>query len=152
VTEAEAKKRMGRGGKLNVNIDSVRLLDGEKVPLRAVKEAKGGSHTGAMTGGMVATAIVFFPAAPFFLFMHGKDISILREPKSRLISTATLTWNRPNSSLRQEIQTASRLWPRQRPLNLTSHLLHLTPILKSTVSLSAARRLLSLSQLATMRS
>jgi hypothetical protein len=29
-----------------------------------------------MVGGMVATAIVFFPAAPFFLFMHGKDISI----------------------------------------------------------------------------
>ena len=29
-----------------------------------------------MVGGMVATSIVFFPAAPFFLFMHGKDISI----------------------------------------------------------------------------
>jgi hypothetical protein len=29
-----------------------------------------------MTGGIVATSIVFFPAAPFFLFMHGKDISI----------------------------------------------------------------------------
>jgi len=29
-----------------------------------------------MVGGMVATTIVFFPAAPFFLFMHGKDISI----------------------------------------------------------------------------
>lgn len=76
VTEAEAKKRMARGGKLNVNIDSVRLVDGEKVALRAVKETKGGGHTGAMTGGMVATAIVFFPAAPFFLFMHGKDITI----------------------------------------------------------------------------
>lgn len=76
VTEAEPKKRMARGGKLNVNIDSVRLVNGEKVPLRAVREAKGGGHTGAMTGGMVATAIVFFPAAPFFLFMHGKDITI----------------------------------------------------------------------------
>lgn len=76
VTEAEPKRRMARGGKLNVNIDAVRLVDGEKVPLRAVKEAKGGGHTGAMTGGMVATAIVFFPAAPFFLFMHGKDITI----------------------------------------------------------------------------
>jgi hypothetical protein len=29
-----------------------------------------------MTGAMVGTAIVFWPAAPFFLFMHGKDISI----------------------------------------------------------------------------
>jgi len=76
VTEAEPKRRMGRGGKLNVNIDSVRLVDGEKVALRAVKDTKGGGHVGAMTGAMVATSIVFFPAAPFFLFMHGKDITI----------------------------------------------------------------------------
>jgi hypothetical protein len=76
ITEAQAKRRMGRGGKLDVNIDSVRLKDGEKVPLRAMKENKGGGHVGAMTGAMVATGIVFFPAAPLFLFMHGKDINI----------------------------------------------------------------------------
>jgi hypothetical protein len=76
VTEAQAKRRMARGGKLNINIDSVRLLDGEKAALRAVKDGNGGGHTGAMVGGMVATSIVFFPAAPFFLFMHGKDITI----------------------------------------------------------------------------
>ena len=76
ITQAEPKKRMGRGGKLDVNIDSVRLKDGEKVPLRAMKENKGGGHVGAMTGAMVATGIVFFPAAPLFLFMHGKDINI----------------------------------------------------------------------------
>lgn len=76
VTAAEAKKRMARGGKLDMNIDSVRLVDGEKAALRAVKEVKGGGHTGAMTGGIVATAIVFWPAAPFFLFMHGKDITV----------------------------------------------------------------------------
>lgn len=76
VTEAEPKRSMGRAGKLNVNIDSVRLADGEKAQLRATKESKGGSHTGAMTGAMVATAIVFFPAAPLFLFMKGKDITI----------------------------------------------------------------------------
>ena len=29
-----------------------------------------------MTGAMVATGIVFFPAAPLFLLMHGKDITI----------------------------------------------------------------------------
>src|SRR5947207_3895026 len=76
VTEAEPKRRMGRGGKLNVNIDSVRLTDGEKVALRAVKDTKGGGHVGAMTGAMIATSIVFFPAAPLFLFMKGKDITI----------------------------------------------------------------------------
>src|SRR5712691_2587066 len=76
VTEAHPKRRMGRAGKLNINIDYVRLVNGEKVPLRAVKGGSGGNHVAAMTGAMVATSIVFFPAAPLFLFMHGKDITI----------------------------------------------------------------------------
>lgn len=76
VTEAQAKRRMARGGKLDINIDYVKLVSGEKAALRAVKDMKGGGHTGAMVGGIVATSLVFFPAAPFFLFMHGKDITI----------------------------------------------------------------------------
>ena len=76
VTDAAPKKSMGRGGKLDVNVDSVRLIDGEKAQLRAVQDNKGGGHIGAMTGAMVATSIVFFPAAPLFLFMKGKDITI----------------------------------------------------------------------------
>lgn len=76
VTAAEPKKRMGRGGKLDVNIDSVRLADNEKAALRATEGGKAGGHVGAMTSAMVATGIVFFPAAPLFLFMHGKDITI----------------------------------------------------------------------------
>jgi hypothetical protein len=76
VTEAHPKKRMGRSGKLRMNIDYVRLATGDKVPLRAVKGGRGGDHIAAMTGAMVATSIVFFPAAPLFLFMHGKDITI----------------------------------------------------------------------------
>jgi hypothetical protein len=91
ITEAQPKRRMGRGGKLDVNIDTVRLKDGEKVGLRAVKENKGGGHVGAMTGAMVATGIVFFPAAPLFLFMHGKDINI---PKGTEI-TAYVAGNVP---------------------------------------------------------
>lgn len=76
VTEANHKRSMGRAGKLNVTISYARLSDNEKLALRAVKESKGGGHVGAMTGAMVATAVVFFPAAPLFLFIHGKDITI----------------------------------------------------------------------------
>jgi hypothetical protein len=76
VTEAQPKRRMARGGKLEINIDYVKLLNGDKAALRAVKAGKGGGHTGAMTAGIVATGLVFFPAAPFFLFMHGKDITM----------------------------------------------------------------------------
>ena len=84
VTEAQSKRRMARGGKLEIVMDSVRLVDGQRAALRAVKDAKGGDHTGAMTAGIVATALVLWPAAPLFLFMHGKDISI---PKGAEVPT-----------------------------------------------------------------
>jgi len=76
ITEAQGKRRMARGGKLEINIDYVKLLSSEKATLRAVKGGKGGGHTGAMTAGIVGAGILFFPAAPFFLFMHGKDITL----------------------------------------------------------------------------
>src|SRR3984893_11938406 len=76
VTTVETKKCMGRGGELEVNIDSVRLVDGGKAMLRATAGGKGGGHVGAMTVAMVGTVIVFWPAAPLFLFIHGKDITI----------------------------------------------------------------------------
>lgn len=104
VTEAQAKRRMARGGKLNVNIDDVRLVDGEKAPLRAVKEVKGGGHTGAMTGAIVGTAIVFFPAAPLFLFMHGKDITI---PKGTEI-TAYVNGDIPLDPAKFQIQATGK--------------------------------------------
>ena len=86
VTDAEKKRRMARGGKLDMEIDYVRLVNGDKVALRAVKETSGGGHTGGMVGGMVATAIVAWPVAPFFLFMHGKDTTI---PKGTEITAYT---------------------------------------------------------------
>ena len=78
VTAAQPKRRMARGGKLDINIDSVRLANGDKAALRAVKNLSGGGHTGAMAGAMVATSLVpvVWPAAPFFLLMHGKDVTI----------------------------------------------------------------------------
>jgi hypothetical protein len=47
VTAAQSKRRMARGGKLDLNIDKVRLVDGSKTLLSAVKKTKGGGHTGA---------------------------------------------------------------------------------------------------------
>jgi hypothetical protein len=76
VIAAHKKRRMGRAGKLDVSIEGVQLADGEKVTLRAVKESQGGSHTGIMAGGMVATSLIVWPAAPVFLLMHGKDVTI----------------------------------------------------------------------------
>jgi PEGA domain-containing protein len=76
VTDAKPKRRIGRAGKLNLNIDAVLLLTGERVPLRAIKETQGDGRKEVMAGAMVVTAIVFPPAAPLFLFVKGRDITI----------------------------------------------------------------------------
>jgi hypothetical protein len=104
VTEAQPKRRMGRGGKLNINIDNVKLASGEKVALRAIKDVKGGGHQGAITGAMVATSIVFFPAAPLFLLVHGKDITI---PKGTEI-TAYINGDIPLDQAKFAPATASK--------------------------------------------
>ncbi len=78
VVEAEEKKRMGRSGKLAIRVDYVKAVDGTKIPLRAtsVNQAKGrGTAVGIATG---ATALVFWPAAPFFLLMKGKNVELPR--------------------------------------------------------------------------
>lgn len=76
ITDSEAKRSMGRAGRLDVTLDYVRAVDGDKIRLSGVQDTKAGGHTGAMTGAMVATAVVFWPAAPLFLFMKGKDVKI----------------------------------------------------------------------------
>src|ERR1700730_10650621 len=52
-------------------------MDGEFIPLRYTMQKKeGGSHavsTGVMTAG---AAVLFWPAAPFFLLRKGKDVTI----------------------------------------------------------------------------
>jgi hypothetical protein len=84
VTEAQHKRRLGRGGKLEIVMNSVKLADGETAPLRATKEAQGGGHQGVMTAGIIATGLIFWPVAPAFLFIHGKDITI---PKGTEVPT-----------------------------------------------------------------
>ncbi|HEY3456611.1 MAG TPA: PEGA domain-containing protein [Bryobacteraceae bacterium] len=77
VTEAQEKRHMGRAGKLDFSIDRVRTMDGEWVPLRyTVTKKNGESHavrTGVITAG---AAVLFWPAAPAFLLMKGKDITL----------------------------------------------------------------------------
>jgi len=85
VTEAQPKRRMGRAGKLNINIDNVRLTSGEKVALRAVKDVKGAA-SGCNNRGDCRNKHRVFPAAPLFLLVHGKDITI---PKGTEITAYT---------------------------------------------------------------
>src|SRR3954469_865916 len=79
VTMAQEKRHMGRAGKLDFSIDRVRANDGEWIPLRyTVNKTTGGSHavsTGVLTAG---AAFLFGPAAPAFLLIKGKDVTINR--------------------------------------------------------------------------
>jgi PEGA domain len=79
IVEAQEKRHMGRAGKLDFSIDRVRSADGEWIPLRyTVNKKSGGSHavsTGIMTAG---AAVLFWPAAPAFLLIKGKDVTINR--------------------------------------------------------------------------
>jgi hypothetical protein len=76
VTEAEPKRRMGRTGKLAVRIDTVTLADNQRAPLRAVSTGVDGSRAGTVATSAAVAGMVFFPAAPLFLLMKGKDLTI----------------------------------------------------------------------------
>ncbi len=79
ITQAVPKRRMGRTGKLDFSIERVVAADGNSVPLRyTITKKEGGSNatrTGIITAG---AAVVFWPAAPVFLLMKGKDVDIKR--------------------------------------------------------------------------
>jgi hypothetical protein len=63
---------MGRGGKLDMSIDSVKLVNGQKAALRAVKQSSGSGNQSSIVAAMAATNT---PTAPL-IFLHGKDITI----------------------------------------------------------------------------
>jgi hypothetical protein len=73
VTQAVAKKRMGRAGKLGFRIDFVPLADSEKARLRASSNSQGDSHVAGMVDLMLNMPMV---SAPFFLLLKGTDTSI----------------------------------------------------------------------------
>lgn len=76
ITAMKSKRRLGRGGKLEVTIDKVRLADGEKAPLTNVNGGDGDSHEGKMATGIALTGVFAWPAAPLFLLVQGKDITM----------------------------------------------------------------------------
>ena len=77
IVMAQEKRRMGRTGKLDFSIDKVRVADGEFVPLRYTMQKREGGSKGVSTGVMTAgAAVLFWPAAPFFLLRKGKDVNI----------------------------------------------------------------------------
>jgi hypothetical protein len=77
IVQAQGKRTMGRTGKLDFSVDKVRAADGEFIPLRYTMQKREGGSKGLSTGIMTAgAAVLFWPAAPFFLLRKGKDVNI----------------------------------------------------------------------------
>jgi hypothetical protein len=76
VTEAEPKKRLGHGGKLGFNINSVRLRDDEKAAVRSYQESTGSnSSTGAILPLGSGKDVVFTEGTDFTAYVDG-DIKL----------------------------------------------------------------------------
>ena len=101
VINAKRKGRVGKAGKLDISIDFVMAVTGEKIPLRAIRQNKGESQVGTMTTGLVLTGLFFFPAAPLFLFVKGKDIVV---PKGTEI-TAYVNGDTPIDELKVPVSS-----------------------------------------------
>jgi len=69
VVEVEPKKRLGRAGKLNFTVDTVKAPDGSNLRLRASSARKGQDKSGTVIVGTVLLS-------GLFLLMHGKDVNI----------------------------------------------------------------------------
>jgi hypothetical protein len=83
VVESEKKKRLGRPGILNFTIASLKLADGENIPLRSFNNTTGDSHVTGVTALALNTPLA---AAPFFLLMHGENSTF---PKGTEITVFT---------------------------------------------------------------
>lgn len=75
VTGVQPKRRKGKGGSLDVAIQSVQLLNGDPAPLRAEQHSKGAGNSAEMGLRMAQLGMtgVLLPVVPFLLLEKGKD-------------------------------------------------------------------------------
>ncbi len=78
ITGVKGRRLLGMGGQVNLKLDSVALVNGDRVGLRASKEVKGGSRTKLMVGAMIVTGLVFLPATPVFLLTRGHNSTVMK--------------------------------------------------------------------------
>lgn len=78
VTGVKDKRFLGIGGEVSLKLDSVELVNGDRVNLRARLDVKGRSRTKLMAAAMIATGIIFLPAAPIFLLTRGHESTIVK--------------------------------------------------------------------------
>lgn len=78
ITGVKGRRLLGIGGKVSLELDSIELMNGDRVGLRGKKEVKGASRTKLMVGGMIITSLIFLPATPVFLLTRGHTSTVLK--------------------------------------------------------------------------
>jgi hypothetical protein len=63
----------GKAGRIGWTMQDVLAADGNRIALRMEKKLTGDSKGGTVATGAIVTAMVFFPAAPFWGFKKGKN-------------------------------------------------------------------------------
>jgi hypothetical protein len=105
VTGVKHKRFLGIGGNVSLKLDSVELVNGDSVALRAYLNVKGRSRTKLMAAAMLATGLIFLPATPVFLLTRGHDGTVVKSTEitaqidgTDSIPTAGLQPSRENPS------------------------------------------------------
>jgi hypothetical protein len=75
ITAAAPRGRMGRSGKLAINVDAVCLANGERAALRAIPDLDPPAVRKASADGRLTDSLLAFPAWPVMLFLYGKDVT-----------------------------------------------------------------------------
>ncbi|CAN5283925.1 hypothetical protein BH20ACI2_BH20ACI2_29300 [soil metagenome] len=86
VTNAKKSGRMGKGGELNVRVESTTTVDGQKLKVRAAKGKAGDDKTGS------TIALTIF-ISPLFLLKRGKNAEIKEGTKIKVFTDEEKTVN-----------------------------------------------------------
>lgn len=105
ITGVKGRRLLGIGGKVSLKLDSVGLVNGDRVKLRARMDVKGRSRITLVAAGMLATAFIFLPATPVFLLIQGHDSTVVKSTEvtaqidgSTSVPSAGLLRSRESSS------------------------------------------------------
>jgi hypothetical protein len=79
VTDAEPKKRLGRGGKLGLTINFVHLSDNEKAAVRSYQESKGSDNSVGAVLPMASGKDISFPQGTEFTAYVDGDMHLKKE-------------------------------------------------------------------------
>lgn len=71
VVQVKKARHWGRSGQISWTMNHTVAVDGSQIPLRFSKESKGGGSSGKVAVAVVATSVLFWPAAPVWGLKKG---------------------------------------------------------------------------------